>query len=198
MTSSLPRSPIGRPRMFEPEVALQAALQVFWRRGYASTSLDDLTAAMGLSRSSFYGTFGSKQAVLLEAVQAYVDRVFTSLEFCARSHHDPIKAARAMFNTITTCSDDDRGCLFVNSVAELAPDNRAFCALASRHTDRTIALMASMLRRAGFTAPVARARAAAVVSCAFGATIVGKAGLPKAGIAAMLAQAEKLLQPPDA
>ena len=55
------------------QAALQAALLVFWRSGYAAASLDDLTAAMGLSRSSFYGAFGTKHDVLLAGVKLYAD-----------------------------------------------------------------------------------------------------------------------------
>lgn len=196
MTNLLSGSPVGRPRGFEPQAALQAALDVFWRQGFEATSLDDLTAAMGLSRSSFYGTFGSKQAVLLASVQTYVDRIFASLESCASSEPDPVKAARAMFNTITGHSSDARGCLFVNSVTELAPRDPDLGRLARIHVDRVIALIASMLTRAEFSESVASSRAAALVSCAFGATVLRKAGLPRASIATMLAEAERLLELP--
>lgn len=196
MTSLLSAAPIGRPRAFEPQAALHAALQVFWLQGFEATSLGDLTAAMGLSRSSFYGTFGSKQAVLLASVQIYVDRIFTSLESCARSDTNPIKAARTMFNTMTGHAGDNKGCLFVNSVTELAPGNSDLAKLARRHLDRVIALFASTLIQARFPESTAKSRATALIACAFGATILRKAGLPRASIAAMLAQADTLLAPP--
>ena len=65
---------MARPRAFEPDAAIDRALDVFWSKGYEATSLDDLCSATGLSRSSFYGTFGSKKNMLLKAVTRYSAR----------------------------------------------------------------------------------------------------------------------------
>ena len=53
----------GRPRGYEPEVALARALDVFWKDGFAATSLDDLSAATGMNRPSLYGAFGDKREI---------------------------------------------------------------------------------------------------------------------------------------
>jgi AcrR family transcriptional regulator len=62
----------GRPRAYEPGPALDAALGVFWTKGYGATSLDDLTTAMAMSRPSVYAAFGNKQAIYQAAVDHYV------------------------------------------------------------------------------------------------------------------------------
>ncbi|MDX2168117.1 MAG: TetR/AcrR family transcriptional regulator [Deltaproteobacteria bacterium] len=62
----------GRPRQFDYDQALDAALQTFWHRGYAATSLDHLTAAMRLNRPSVYAAFGNKEAIYAAAIQRYV------------------------------------------------------------------------------------------------------------------------------
>jgi AcrR family transcriptional regulator len=64
-----PRS--GRPRAFRREVALEAAMRVFWRHGYDGASLTALTAAMGINRPSLYAAFGDKAALFREAVALY-------------------------------------------------------------------------------------------------------------------------------
>ena len=65
----------GRPRAFEPETALVQAMDVFWRDGFAATSLDDVSAATGLNRPSLYGAFGDKRALYLKAYDQYRSRV---------------------------------------------------------------------------------------------------------------------------
>src|SRR5271154_1470634 len=63
----------GRPAVFDRAVALQAAMKLFWERGYEGTSFDDLIAAMGISASSFYNSFGSKEALYCEATRSYLE-----------------------------------------------------------------------------------------------------------------------------
>ena len=65
----------GRPRAFEPEVALTQAMDLFWKEGFAATSLDELSAATGLNRPSLYGAFGDKRALYLQAYRRYREHV---------------------------------------------------------------------------------------------------------------------------
>jgi AcrR family transcriptional regulator len=62
----------GRPPVFDRDAALGNAMKLFWERGYQGTSFDDLIAAMGISASSFYNSFGSKEALYCEATQSYL------------------------------------------------------------------------------------------------------------------------------
>ena len=64
----------GRPRAYEPDVALARALDVFWKEGFAATSLDDLSAATGMNRPSLYAAFGDKRELYIKSYQGYRDR----------------------------------------------------------------------------------------------------------------------------
>jgi TetR/AcrR family transcriptional regulator, copper-responsive repressor len=63
--------PRGRPRGFDREAALEAAMRLFWSRGYEATSVSDLVVAMGITPPSLYGAFGDKKRLFLEAVDRY-------------------------------------------------------------------------------------------------------------------------------
>jgi AcrR family transcriptional regulator len=62
---------MGRPRAFSEDAALDAAMHVFWEKGYEGTSMDDLTEAMGINRSSLYSTFGDKEALFEKVIARY-------------------------------------------------------------------------------------------------------------------------------
>ena len=59
---------MARPLEFERLIVLEIAMQVFWSKGFAGTSVNDLTKAMGISKSSMYGAFGDKHSIFLEAI----------------------------------------------------------------------------------------------------------------------------------
>jgi AcrR family transcriptional regulator len=63
----------GRPAVFDRGAALWAAMKLFWERGYEGTSFDDLIAVMGISASSFYNSFGSKEELYCEATRSYLE-----------------------------------------------------------------------------------------------------------------------------
>ncbi|PTR32720.1 TetR family transcriptional regulator [Luteibacter sp. OK325] len=65
------KRPRGRPRAYEPEVALRQAADAFWKAGYSGTSLDDLSAATGMNRPSLRAAFGDKHTIYLRALADY-------------------------------------------------------------------------------------------------------------------------------
>jgi AcrR family transcriptional regulator len=65
------KRPRGRPRAYEPDVALRRAADAFWKTGYSGTSLDDLSAATGMNRPSLRAAFGDKHTIYLRALADY-------------------------------------------------------------------------------------------------------------------------------
>ena len=65
--------PIGRPRSFDIDQALDQALKVFWRKGYEGASLPELTKAMGINRPSMYAAFGNKEELFRKALDRYAE-----------------------------------------------------------------------------------------------------------------------------
>ena len=79
----------GRPRRYEHEAALDAALATFWAKGFAGTSLDDLASAMGMNRPSIYAAFGNKDALYAAAVERYVQTL-------GRAFLEPLQRGRTL------------------------------------------------------------------------------------------------------
>lgn len=72
MVQKAPGRPRGRPREYDPEVALGRAMDAFWDGGFSGTSLDDLSARMGMNRPSLYAAFGDKEALYLKTLESYI------------------------------------------------------------------------------------------------------------------------------
>ena len=184
---------LGRPRGFDANAALRAAIEVFWTRGYAATSLDDLTNAMGLSRSSFYACFGSKHEVLMASVRLYADERFAALTTQATVNPDARLAIHEMLAAIANIDGGSRGCLFVNALAELAPGDAELVAFAQAHTTRVAALMATILVDLGCAQQEAADCAGALLALVMGVTTLCKTGVPIAQLEGLLAQSDRLI-----
>src|SRR5258708_27939815 len=87
---------MARPREFDPDTVLERAMQIFWAKGFESTSLDDLCDATRLNRSSLYAAFGDKRALFLETIDRYGERAVERIAV-ALSRSLPIRETIAMF-----------------------------------------------------------------------------------------------------
>ncbi len=177
---SAPAGP-GRPRGFAPDQALLKAMDVFWQNGYEATSLDDLTGAMGLSRSSFYACFGSKHAVLMAAVTSYADGFYAAIGEIAATEPDALRAVQKVLARIVDVRGGTHGCFFVNSVTERMPHDAELAAYGQNHLAPLSALISQLLRRCGFPAKLAKDRASALLALAMGAVMLRKAGSVRHG-----------------
>ena len=113
---------MARPREFNESEALGGAMLLFWQRGYENASLSDITQAMGLSKSSLYGTFGSKHELLLSSLQYYVENMIEPSLTVLEEEPSPRAAIAKRFEMVIegiTGPGPRCGCLIVNSTLEL-------------------------------------------------------------------------------
>jgi AcrR family transcriptional regulator len=121
-----PRRP-GRPLSFDRQAALQQAMLTFWRHGYETTSINDLTAAMGVTAPSIYTAFGDKKRLFLEAMRLYAgspDDLQNSLDQAATARDavsEMLTSAAYAFTGETT----PRGCLLASATASGSKDSAA-------------------------------------------------------------------------
>lgn len=109
------KAPIGRPRSFDTDEALEHAMRVFWGQGYEGASLTDLTHAMGITRTSMYAAFGNKEGLFRKALERYTEG---PASYGARALEEPTarQVAAAFLNgsvRATTCPGCPAGCLGV-------------------------------------------------------------------------------------
>lgn len=107
---------MGRHREFDLDVALEAALRVFWEKGYEGTSFDDLTEATGVVRPGLYSAFGNKEALFLKALDRY-DSAYTAYFAEALAQPTAREVARHILEgsvNLVTCYAKSPGCMSVN------------------------------------------------------------------------------------
>ena len=116
---------MARPREFNTQDALEKAMQVFWAQGYEATSLQDLTKAMEISKSSFYNTFGSKHELFVSTIDHYNKYVAAHRATAVIAEADTVKAgiAAVFRNSADSVMEggDNCGCFLNNCAGEVAP-----------------------------------------------------------------------------
>ena len=118
---------MARPIAFDEAIALDAAIECFWHRGYRASSVRDLAAAMGICGTSLYNSFGSKRSLFIRALERYLDRSVRARMRRLRGCIPPKQAIHAFFEEVIERSLQDRarrGCLLINSALEVAPHDR--------------------------------------------------------------------------
>ena len=117
---------VARTKEFDRDAALEAAMQMFWSKGYAATSLDDLVAAMKIGRQSIYDTFGNKRELFDAALDRYAARSDQG-RVCLVTDPSPLHAIRTVFETLADepIAVQRKGCLGIHTLMELGPTDPA-------------------------------------------------------------------------
>lgn len=179
--------PAGRPLEFDPDTALEAATQLFWRQGYEATSLQDLLDEMQLSKSSFYQAFGSKHALFGRCIDHYRDSL-------ARGMQQQLEAAPRAWDFIagmltsvareTRGGDARRGCLVMNTASEFGQSDPEVAARVKAGTARFRKVFLQAVKRAQAEGDIPADRDPALLADYLVTNMSGLRTLTKAGASA--------------
>ncbi len=186
-------------RYNETEV-LDRAMQAFWARGYAATSMQDLVDATGINRGSIYAAFEDKRSLFLHSLRHY-DRLHREAYlYRTAASHAPRGAILAAFRDAATpaAGDTPGGCLLVNTALELSPHDdeiRALVDASLREVERFFRQMIVAGQEAGDIAKAIRpgATARALLGLFLGLRVLMRANPEKSQTAAIVEQAEAMV-----
>jgi len=134
----------GRPREFDVEEALAAALRVFWTKGYEAASLTDLTDAMGITRPSLYAAFGNKEALFKRALDLYGSEKLAYVGSALEAPTARGVAERMLAGTVENVTSECPGCLGVMATVTC---NSPESPIAQDIRERTRSVRDAMVRR---------------------------------------------------
>ncbi len=167
---------MGRAKKFDPDVAVERAVDTFRVHGYGETSPQELADRMGIGKGSLYNTFGSKHELFLKSLEHYAGTSLTDLE-AALEGSEPIRArVRRMLESFIDADlrDPDRcGCLIVNSVAELHDREDPAARLLGRSLENTESVIRTALIAAQAAGEIEADRDPAALAGLIQATMVG-------------------------
>src|ERR1700754_2573437 len=113
---------MARQKEFDPDTALARAVDVFWRKGFEATSMQDLVEGMGVHKRSMYDTFGDTRSLFLQAMARYADAEEATQREVVTHAASPREALRKLLeSSIYVKAGQPPGCLVVNCATEVAP-----------------------------------------------------------------------------
>ncbi|WP_236873520.1 TetR/AcrR family transcriptional regulator [Burkholderia sp. PAMC 26561] len=191
----------GRPRQFDMNAALDAALLVFRERGYHAASLTELGSAMGLTAGSIYKAFSDKRAIFLAAFVRYTDVRSAHLRGLLDAQQSGEEKLRAMLLFYAESSqgiEGRRGCLVVASATEIALFDEEMTARVTRSLQRVEALFRDIIKLGqsdkSIAAEIDPDTSARILLCLVqGFRVVGKIGQTPAEVTAAVDQTMRLL-----
>ncbi|MEW2352572.1 TetR/AcrR family transcriptional regulator [Spirillospora sp. NPDC029432] len=188
---------MARPRNFDEDRAVEAAMHAFWTAGYEATSTQDLCAATGLGRSSIYNTFRSKHDLFERALRRYMEiKDASTLAALEGEGTFRERIAGLLRQMIEEECRDGIGCLVVNSGIELAPRDPVVAGLLRRNYERRLETLRAVIEEARLAGEIdagrdARELAHFVIATISGIRVAARSG---AGREALEAVAESALR----
>ncbi len=196
---------MARPREFDEAEALDRAMEVFWKKGYQKTSLDDLLDAMGIQRGSFYNTFGSKKETYLRAIDRYTEFMFHGGPYTEAAQLEPGLGTLATMcdiyiDSVCGCAEP-RGCFFAHVSKEHRGDDPAIQKAVIAGIDRMRAILKRSTEAAQRDGDLPESvspegMALLFMSVAWGIHVMAEAGVPKEDLKTAASQLFVMSQAP--
>lgn len=172
-----------RTKEFDPDLALDRAMELFWVRGYEATGVADLVGHLGIARASLYATFGSKAELYRRALDRYCERQAGPVIDALEEPGPVLPRITAMLEHLAAVPETDgerRGCLVVNAAMERVPVDALVTERIVEHLDKDVDVLTRALARAQQQGELnaeqdPRAMARFVVATIQGLRVVGKA-----------------------
>jgi TetR/AcrR family transcriptional repressor of nem operon len=142
---------MARSKEFEPANALNKAMLLFWEKGYADTSMDDLVHATGVSRYGFYTTFGDKRDLFIKAMEHYASTMINMTLGPLETPEASVPEIRKYFDFLMAHCDRSQGqvgCLIGNTALESVPGDEAVAVRIDRHFARMRGAFLNALKHA--------------------------------------------------
>jgi len=179
-----------RTRTFDPSEALAKAVDLFASKGYSDTSMDDIVRATGVSRYGIYGTFGNKRELFEQALDRYADRMGKQSFLRLLEPDASLDHIRKIFDERIAdmcCSDQNKGCLFIHTAMQLAPQDDDLKDVLQKFMSRMSKLFAVGLETAQQRGEVksdldTRSAGEMLTSTMFGLAVLGRTGFTKASL----------------
>ncbi|SFQ32551.1 transcriptional regulator, TetR family [Flavobacterium akiainvivens] len=137
-----------RNKEFDYDEKLVAARNLFWKKGYNATSMNDLVDTMKINRSSIYLTYGNKHDLFVKSLGNYMQKKDKQYREAAAKTNDPLQAVRNIIMSVCNAAIDEGNCLFTNSVFELAGSDEQVGKLVKHQTEGAVVLFESLLQQA--------------------------------------------------
>lgn len=137
-----------RPKEFDYNEKLEVARNVFWRKGYNATSMNDLVEHMQINRSSLYLTYGNKHDLFMKSLENYMEMKNRQYETATKKGKTPLDSIKNIIKSVYQSTLLERNCLFTNSVFELALTDKKVAQLVKRENEKAAGIFEQLLKQA--------------------------------------------------
>lgn len=140
---------MARNKEFDPSERLATARNLFWKKGYHATSMQDLVSTMKVNRGGLYGTYGDKHQLFMSSLDSYAKETHEAYQSATVGETSPLKSIELIIKkAITRSFEEDKVCMAVKSAFELAPFDQEVKALLIKQFNDQVAVFETLLIKA--------------------------------------------------